>query len=78
MHRECFHERLHCGQIRQSSDANNFAADWGPSLNDRTHVISGEVTVFPLDRLSFSAVDNVRATAAATNVLTMVTKHRAG
>jgi outer membrane receptor protein involved in Fe transport len=38
----------------RAQDANNFAADWGPSLNDRTHVISGEVTVFPLDRLSFS------------------------
>ncbi|MBY0511449.1 MAG: TonB-dependent receptor [Rhodospirillaceae bacterium] len=38
----------------RAQDSNNFAADYGPSLNDRTHVISGVITVFPYEGLSFS------------------------
>ena len=35
-------------------DANNFDNEWGPSINDRTHVISGIFYYYPLDALSVS------------------------
>ena len=38
----------------RASDANNFAADYGPSANDRRHVISAVGYVYPLQGLSFS------------------------
>jgi outer membrane receptor for ferrienterochelin and colicin len=36
----------------RAQDANGFDAEWGPSVNDRRHVISALVQVFPLPRLS--------------------------
>lgn len=36
----------------RAEDANNFNAEWGPSINDRTHVINGIFTYYPADRLS--------------------------
>lgn len=38
----------------RAQDSNNFAAEWGPSINDRTHVISGFFQVHPTADLSIS------------------------
>jgi len=38
----------------RANDANNFDADFGPSLNDRTHVISTFASWYPTDRLSLT------------------------
>lgn len=38
----------------RASDANAFAADWGPSANDRRHVISAVGYLYPLDGLRLS------------------------
>lgn len=38
----------------RASDANGFAADRGPSANDRRHVVSAVGYLYPLDGLSFS------------------------
>ncbi len=35
----------------RAMDANNFEAEWGPSINDRTHIISGIFNWFPVRRL---------------------------
>ncbi|MGO2101865.1 MAG: TonB-dependent receptor plug domain-containing protein [Psychroflexus halocasei] len=32
----------------RAQDANNYEAEWGPSINDRTHNINGILTYFPL------------------------------
>lgn len=36
----------------RAEDANNFENEWGPSINDRTHVISGFFTWYALDGFS--------------------------
>jgi hypothetical protein len=36
----------------RATDANNFAADWGPSINDRTHIINGLLYYYPNQRLN--------------------------
>ena len=36
----------------RAEDANNFANEWGPSVNDRTHVISAIGTLYPIDNLN--------------------------
>jgi len=38
----------------RASDSNNFDRDWGPSLNDRTHVFSSIVSLYPLEGLTLS------------------------
>ncbi|MEM7568715.1 MAG: TonB-dependent receptor [Pseudomonadota bacterium] len=38
----------------RADDANRFERDFGPSLNDRTHVISGLVTLYPVEGLTVS------------------------
>lgn len=38
----------------RASDANNYANEWGPSLNDRRHVISGVFYYYPAKAFSFS------------------------
>ena len=38
----------------RAEDSNNFGAEWGPSLNDRTHVVNGFLQLYPLERLSLS------------------------
>ena len=38
----------------RASDANNYANEWGPSLNDRRHVISGVFYYYPVKAFSFS------------------------
>ncbi len=38
----------------RAQDANNFENEWGPSINDRTHVISGFFTWYPLDGFSIN------------------------
>jgi len=39
----------------RAMDANNFENEWGPSINDRTHVISGFFTWYPLDGFAINA-----------------------
>jgi len=36
----------------RAEDANNFGNEWGPSINDRTHVFSGFFTWYPLEGFS--------------------------
>jgi len=36
----------------RAADANNFDAEWGPSLNDRRHVLSGVFYYYPLKQFS--------------------------
>lgn len=38
----------------RADDSNRFDRDFGPSLNDRTHVLSALVTLYPLDGLTLS------------------------
>jgi hypothetical protein len=38
----------------RAQDSNAFDAEWGPSLNDRTHVFSGIATLYATEALSFS------------------------
>ncbi len=38
----------------KASDANNFSKEWGPSLNDRRHVISGVFYYYPVRALSLT------------------------
>jgi outer membrane receptor for ferrienterochelin and colicin len=38
----------------RAQDANNFADEWGPSINDRTHLINAMVSVFPTEWLTIS------------------------
>lgn len=38
----------------RAQDANDFGAEWGPSINDREHVVSGFVQYRPLPRLALS------------------------
>jgi outer membrane receptor for ferrienterochelin and colicin len=38
----------------RAQDANNFADEWEPSINDRTHLINAMVSVFPTEWLSIS------------------------
>ncbi|GAB4146871.1 MAG: TonB-dependent receptor [Sphingomonadales bacterium] len=45
----------------RAGDANDFSADWGPSLNDRTHVISGVVDFFPLPGLAITVAGLVQS-----------------
>ncbi|MBU6340409.1 MAG: TonB-dependent receptor [Bacteroidetes bacterium] len=39
----------------KAQDSNNFAAEWGPSINDRTHVINAIYTYYPVKGLSLTA-----------------------
>ena len=36
----------------RAQDANNFEDEWGPSINDRTHVLNGLLYLYPTDKLS--------------------------
>ncbi|MEM6265246.1 MAG: TonB-dependent receptor, partial [Bacteroidota bacterium] len=36
----------------RAMDANDFESEWGPSINDRTHIINGIVTWYPVKGLS--------------------------
>ncbi len=38
----------------RARDANDFEDEWGPSINDRTHLISAVFYYYPVDRLSLS------------------------
>ena len=39
----------------RAEDANDFEAEWGPSINDRTHVINAMVSYFPVKNLTLTA-----------------------
>lgn len=36
----------------RAMDANNFTAEWGPSINDRRHIINGVFNYYPVENLS--------------------------
>ncbi len=38
----------------RAMDANNFEAEWGPSINDRTHVLSGILYYYPVQDVTLS------------------------
>ncbi len=38
----------------RAADANNYSNEWGPSLNDRTHVISGVFYYYPVSQFNIS------------------------
>ena len=38
----------------RAQDANNFEDEWGPSINDRTHVLNGLLYLYPADGFSVS------------------------
>lgn len=38
----------------RAEDSNNFDAEFGPSINDRTHIINAIGTYYPIDNLSFT------------------------
>lgn len=38
----------------KAEDSNNFAAEWANSINDRTHVINGILSYYPIQHLSFT------------------------
>lgn len=38
----------------EAEDANDFSDEWGPSINDRRHVISAWGTYYPLDKLGIT------------------------
>ncbi|MEZ4941239.1 MAG: TonB-dependent receptor [Saprospiraceae bacterium] len=38
----------------RAQDSNNFAAEWGPGINDRTHVINAIYSYYPLKNLSLT------------------------
>jgi hypothetical protein len=38
----------------RAMDANNFENEWGPSINDRTHLLNGIVSYYPMKNLSLS------------------------
>ncbi len=38
----------------RAMDANDFEAEWGPSINDRTHLINGIFSLYPVDNLSLT------------------------
>ena len=45
----------------RASDSNNFAADWGPSLNDRLHLFSTIVNLYPLKGLTLTVAGLVQS-----------------
>lgn len=45
----------------RASDSNNFGADWGPSLNDRTHLFSAIVNVYPVKGLTLTVAGLVQS-----------------
>ena len=45
----------------RAMDSNNFENEWGPSINDRTHVISGIVYFYPVDDVSLSLASLVQS-----------------
>ena len=38
----------------RAQDANNFAAEWGPSINDRRHIINGIFNYYPVQHLTIT------------------------
>ena len=38
----------------RAQDANNFEDEWGPSINDRTHVLNGLLYLYPTDQWSIT------------------------
>lgn len=45
----------------EAEDANDFADEWGPSINDRRHVISAIGTYYPLDKLGITLTSLIQS-----------------
>ena len=51
-----------------AEDANDFEDEWGPSVNDRTHVVSAIGTVYPADGLSVTLTALIQSGQPVTRV----------
>lgn len=45
----------------RAEDANNFEREWGPSINDRTHMFSGFITWYAFDGLSVNIASLIQS-----------------
>ena len=45
----------------RAQNANDFDDEWGPSVNDRTHVIDGMLSYFPTDRLRLTLASLIQS-----------------
>ena len=45
----------------RAMDANDFAAEWGPSINDRRHVINAFASYYPIDPLTITVATLVQS-----------------
>ncbi|MEO0897542.1 MAG: TonB-dependent receptor [Bacteroidota bacterium] len=45
----------------RAMDGNDYESEWGPSINDRRHVINGYVTWFPVKGLAFSLASIIQS-----------------
>lgn len=45
----------------RAENSNHFDAEWGPSINDRTHVINALATYYPLQHLSLSLAASLQS-----------------
>lgn len=45
----------------RAMDANDFEAEWGPSINDRTHIINSFVTVYPANGFSITLASLIQS-----------------
>jgi hypothetical protein len=45
----------------RAEDANNFEDEWGPSINDRRHVIEGQYTYYPTNGLTVTLAGNLQS-----------------
>lgn len=45
----------------RAQDANNFEEEWGPSINDRTHVLNGLLYLYPTEGLSVSVATLIQS-----------------
>ncbi len=52
----------------RAQDSNNFAADYGPSINDRTHIINGIFSYYPTKGLSLTLAGLVQSGQPITRI----------
>ncbi|RMF03480.1 MAG: TonB-dependent receptor, partial [Bacteroidetes bacterium] len=45
----------------RAMDSNDFEAEWGPSINDRTHLINGIFNYYPSDKFTFTLAGLVQS-----------------
>ncbi|MCB0598136.1 MAG: TonB-dependent receptor [Lewinellaceae bacterium] len=45
----------------RAMDANNFEAEWGPSINDRRHILNGIFSYYPIEQLSVTVAGLIQS-----------------